>query len=114
MGSDDYVAEQDGHDREVGFAIRVTPPSRGLEEAGPDDGLNANLIKLSDKLLEGLQTMTDHQEYMREREYRHTALADVTFNRVVQWTVLEAIVLALISLGQVLYLKKFFEVKTYL
>jgi len=115
MGSDDYVAEQDGKEREVGFAIRVGLPSRGLEgEAGPDDRLNAHLIQLSDKLIEGLQTMTDHQEYMREREYRHTALADVTFNRVVQWTVLEAIVLALISLGQVLYLKKFFEVKTYL
>jgi hypothetical protein len=115
MGSDDYVSPKDGVDREVGFAIRVIPPRRGIEgEAGPDDRLTAHLIELSEKLMEGLDTMTDHQEYMRERENRHTLLADSTFNRVVQWTLLEAVVLVLISFGQVLYLKKFFEQRRYL
>mmetsp|Transcript_5298 Transcript_5298/g.8112 ORF Transcript_5298/g.8112 Transcript_5298/m.8112 type:complete len:222 (-) Transcript_5298:122-787(-) len=115
MGSDDYVAPKDGIDREVGFAIRVVPPQRGIEgEAGPDDRLTSHLIELSEKLMEGLDTMTDHQEYMRERENRHAMLADSTFNRVKEWTFLEAIVLVLISFGQVLYLKKFFEQRRYL
>ena len=115
MGSDDLVGSKDGIDREVGFAIRVVPPVRGIEgEAGPDDRLTSHLIELSEKLTEGLDTMTDHQEYMRERENRHTVLADSTFNRVVQWTFLEAVVLVLISFGQVLYLKKFFEQRRYL
>mmetsp|Transcript_2395 Transcript_2395/g.5185 ORF Transcript_2395/g.5185 Transcript_2395/m.5185 type:complete len:221 (-) Transcript_2395:145-807(-) len=114
-GSDDYVANKDGSDREVGFAVRVIPPQRGVEgEAGPDDRLTSNLIDMSDRLMEGLRTMSDHQEYMRERENKHMVLADLTFNRIVQWTVLEAVVLILISFGQVLYLKKFFEQRRYL
>lgn len=115
IGSDDYYAPKDGNDREVGFAIHVVPPSRGLEnEAGPDDRLTSNLLEMSNKLMAGLHTMSDHQEYMKERENKHTILADTTFDRVVQWTMLEAIVLALIACGQVLYLKKFFEQKRYL
>ena len=115
MGSDDLVAAKDGIDREIGFSIHVVPPVRGIEgEAGPDDRLTSHLIELSEKLMEGLDTMTDHQEYMRERENRHTLLADSTFNRVVHWTFLEALLLILISFGQVLYLKKFFEQRRYL
>jgi len=115
IGHDDEYGPKDGNDREVGFAIRVVPPARELEnEAGPDTRLTANLLKMSVKLMSGLDTMSDHQEYMRERENRHTILADTTFNRVVQWTMLEAVVLGLIAVGQVLYLKKFFEQRRYL
>lgn len=115
MGNDDYFAPKDGIDREVGFAIRVVPPERGLEgEAGPDDRLTANLLEKSARLMMGLNTLSDHQEYMREREFKHTTLANATFNRVVQWTMLEALVLMLIACGQVLYLRKFFEQRRYL
>ena len=115
IGHDDTYAPKDGNDREIGFAIRVVPPARELEnEAGPDTRLNSHLLELSQKLMAGLETMSDHQEYMRERENRHTILADITFNRVVQWTMLEACVLMLIACGQVLYLKKFFEQRRYL
>lgn len=116
QGSDDFAADADGIDRQVGFAIRVIPPpSRGPgEEAGPDNRLTSHLLDLSAKMMEGLHTMGDHQEYMRERENRHSALADTTLSRIMQWTVLEAIVLILISCGQVLYLKKFFEQRRYL
>ena len=115
LGSDDAYAPKDGIDREIGFALRVVPPSRELEdEAGPDNRLTAHLLELSDQLQDGLRNMADHQAYMRERENRHRMLAMLTFDRLMQWTVLEAVVLALISLGQVLYLKKFFEQKRYL
>ena len=116
IGSDDTYAKQDGIAREVGFALRVIPPPRGLEgeEAGPDDQLTANLLKMSSKLLTGLHTMSDHQEYMRERENKHRILAGLTFHRVMQWTILEAIILILIAFVQVLYLRKFFEQRRYL
>jgi hypothetical protein len=116
LGSDDYYAARDGNSREVGFAVRVVPPLRGLEDekVGPDDRLTSNLLEMCATMNRGLQTMLDHQEYMRERENRHTALADTTFHRVVQWTVLEAVVLVLIACGQVLYLKRFFEQTRYL
>lgn len=116
IGSDDLYAPGDGISREVGFALRADPPARGMDGnlAGPDDRLNSHLLEMSAKLMNGLHTMADHQQYMRERESKHTILADATFNRVVQWTMLEAVVLMLISLGQVLYLRKFFEQRRYL
>ena len=115
-GNDDYVSPKDGINRQVGFALRVIPPpSRGQDDKdGPDNRLTAHLMELSAKMMEGLHTMSDHQEYMRGRENRHSALADTTLSRIVQWTVLEAVVLVLISCGQVLYLKKFFEQRRYL
>lgn len=117
IGSDDKFYPKDGIAREVGFAIRVASQSqRGMEggKAGPDDRLTSHLLEQSAKLMDGLHTMMDHQEYMRGRENKHSVLTEMTFNRVVQWTVLEAIVLALIACGQVLYLKKFFEQRRYL
>ncbi len=116
LGSDDTYAKQDGFPREVGFAIRVVPPARGLdgEIFGPDDQLTANLLTMSSKLLTGLHTMSDHQEYMRERENKHRILAGLTFHTVMQWTILEAIILILIAFAQVLYLKNFFEQRRYL
>jgi len=116
LGSDDYYATKDGNPREVGFAVRVTTPLRGLEDekSGPDDSLTTHLLDMCIKMLAGLQTMADHQEYMRERENHHTILADTTFHRVVQWTVLEAVVLILIATGQVIYLRRFFEKTRYL
>ncbi len=116
VGSDDYFGENDGKSREVGFAVRVTAPLRGLEDGkiGLDDRVTSNLLDMCGTLMRGLQTMGDHQEYMRERENRHMTLAYTTFHRVVQWTVLEAVVLVLIAFGQVLYLKRFFEQTRYL
>lgn len=116
LGADDYIGEQDGLDREVGFALRVSTPRRYLEdsEAGPDDVLTAHLVEMTRELMEGLETMTDHQEYVREREARHLDLSQSTFRRIVQWTVVEAGVLILIAGGQVYYLRKFFEQKRYL
>ena len=85
IGSDDFYAPKDGIDREIGFAIRVEPPQRGLEgEAGPDDRITSNLLTMSSKLMMGLNTLSDHQEYMREREGKHKLLAERTFSRVVQ------------------------------
>ncbi len=116
IGSDDYFGANDGKSREVGFAVRVTSSLRGMEDGkvGPDDRVTSNLLDMCGTLMRGLQTMEDHQEYMRERENRHLTLADATFHRVVQWTVLEAVVLVLIACGQVLYLKRFFEQTRYL
>ena len=73
----------------MGFSLRVMSTLRGLEgAAGPDDRLTSHLMEMSTKLLDGMHTMSDHQEYMRERENRHTVLVDTTFDRVVQWTML--------------------------
>jgi len=116
MGGDDMSpGNSDGLDRKIGFSIRVVPIQRGLEEkAGPDDEKTAKLIELSNVLMEGLETMMDHQAYLRNREAVHRDLTERTFRRVVRWTILEAVVLMAVAGGQVLYLRKFFEQRRYL
>mmetsp|Transcript_52634 Transcript_52634/g.63371 ORF Transcript_52634/g.63371 Transcript_52634/m.63371 type:complete len:225 (-) Transcript_52634:138-812(-) len=113
---DDMSPMGDGLDRRVGFSIRVVPLQRGrnTEEAGPDDEKTAKLIELTNVLTEGLETMMDHQAYLRNREAVHRDLTEMTFQRVVRWTILEAVVLVAVAGGQVIYLRKFFEQRRYL
>mmetsp|Transcript_29538 Transcript_29538/g.43959 ORF Transcript_29538/g.43959 Transcript_29538/m.43959 type:complete len:250 (-) Transcript_29538:364-1113(-) len=108
----------DGKDRTVGFAIRVKPVQRGKDskddKEGPDNEHTANLMSLSSTLIEGLETMKDHQQYVKDREARYLLLAAHSYQRVMRWTFVEALVLMFIAGGQIMYLRKFFEQKRYL
>jgi len=113
------IQRADGNERTVGFAVRVKAPKRAKvgdnsSEEGPEDERTSNLISMSDTLLEGFYTMQDHQEYLKDREAKHQLLTTQTYGRIMRWTCLEALVLCFIAGGQVMYLKKFFEKKTYL
>jgi len=115
MDGDDIYEMYDGNDRTVGFSVRVVTLQRGVEEEeGPDDENTSRLIEMSNSLLSWLSSMMDHQDYMRNREAVHKDLTEATFHRVVRWTLLEAFVLVLVSGGQVIYLRKFFEQRRYL
>jgi hypothetical protein len=56
----------------------------------------------------------DHYDYLRSREAVQRDLVEATLDRVVRWTVLEAVLLIGIAFGQVLFYRKFFEKKHYL
>lgn len=58
-----------------------------------------------------MNSITDLQKYMRGREKTHRATTESTKRRVLWWSVLESIVLVAMSIWQVVYLRKFFEVK---
>jgi len=109
----------DGNDRHIGFSIRVVPLQHGNADIvekhaeGPDDENTARLIEMSSGLLTWIDSLMDHQDYMRVRESVHRDLAEATFRRVIRWTLLEALVLICVSGGQVIYLKKFFEQRRY-
>jgi len=58
-----------------------------------------------------LETIRVDLMYLRGRESAHRDTAESTNERVLWYSVIESLVLVTISLGQVYYLRKFFEVK---
>jgi len=78
------------------------------------DGEAASDTKLEDMIKElaaGLLGVKHEQDYMEARERVHRAINESTNSRVVMWACFEAIVLLSMTLGQVYYLKQFFEVR---
>ncbi|MEQ2185374.1 Transmembrane emp24 domain-containing protein 2, partial [Goodea atripinnis] len=69
--------------------------------------------KGQDMETEGTNTgyVKHEQEYMEVRERIHRAINDNTNSRVVLWSFFEALVLVAMTLGQIYYLKRFFEVR---
>lgn len=58
-----------------------------------------------------LTTIKHEQEYMNIRDQLHREINESTNSRVVLWSIFEAVVLIIMTLGQVYYLKRFFEVR---
>ncbi|CAH0402763.1 unnamed protein product [Chilo suppressalis] len=80
--------------------------------AGKEEEMDHN--KLEDMIKElatTLKTVKHEQEYMQVRDRIHRGINESTNSHVVMWSVFEASVLLLMTLGQVYYLKRFFEVQ---
>lgn len=103
-------------DRTVGFAVRVRSPSRALADMvqGPDGEKALELIEWAEDLTEEWDTLMDHYDYLRSREAIQEELSEKIFQRVMHWTIVEAVLLITIATAQVMYFKKFFEKRRYL
>merc|ERR1712048_1083684 len=75
------------------------------------DESHSKLHGMMTDLASQMTTVKHEQEYMEVRERIHTAINENTNSRVVLWAFFESIVLILMTLGQVYYLKRFFEVR---
>ncbi|XP_001604135.1 transmembrane emp24 domain-containing protein 2 [Nasonia vitripennis] len=83
-------------------------PAAGAQEG---DGPNAKLDDVIKELSTSLWSVKSEQEYMQVRDRNHRTINESTNFRVVVWSFFEATVLVCMTLGQVYYLKRFFEVR---
>jgi len=92
---------------ELGDAPKAKPG-----EAGEDADVNHNkLEEMVNELSSALTQVKHEQDYMAVRERVHRSINESTNSRVVLWSFFEALVLVTMTLGQIYYLKQFFEVR---
>ncbi|XP_018354726.1 PREDICTED: transmembrane emp24 domain-containing protein-like [Trachymyrmex septentrionalis] len=75
---------------------------------------DSNHGKLDDMIKDlstSLWGVKNEQEYMQVRDRNHRAINESTNFRVVVWAFFEAMVLVCVTIGQIFYLKRFFEVR---
>ncbi|CAG9815152.1 unnamed protein product [Phaedon cochleariae] len=88
------------------MAIGESPKSEAQE------GENPNKMEDMIKELSGsLSGVKQEQEYMQLRDRIHRSINESTNSRVVMWSFFEALILVAMTIGQVYYLKRFFEVR---
>lgn len=86
-------------------------PDAGHAAAGADGSEHNKLEEQIKELTSALTAVKHEQEYMTVRDRIHRSINESTNSRVVLWAFFEALVLVAMTLGQVFYLKRFFEVR---
>lgn len=76
-------------------------------ELSEEEDLEKTIKQLSHILI----SVKHEQEYMSVRDRIHRSINESTNSRVVLWALFEAVVLITVVVGQVWYLKRFFEVR---
>ncbi|GMM30939.1 Emp24 protein [Martiniozyma asiatica (nom. inval.)] len=83
----------------------------GVVYVDVNDNSNDNLDSSVRKLLELVYDVKNEQNYIVVRERTHRNTAESTNTRVKYWSTIQLIVVVLNSVFQVMYLKRFFEVR---
>ncbi|KAH0952676.1 hypothetical protein HN011_006509 [Eciton burchellii] len=100
----------------VMFNMDIDENRKQNEENAGVEGQNGDTShgKLDDMIKDlstSLWGVKNEQEYMQVRDRNHRAINESTNFRVVMWAFFEAMVLVCVTIGQIFYLKRFFEVR---
>lgn len=96
----------------VMFNVEIGEPTAAEKKEGETVEADPNnLDEMIKQLANSLRTVKHEQEYMSVRDRIHRNINESTNSRVVVWAGFEALVLAVMVFGQVMYLKRFFEVR---
>ncbi|XP_058834195.1 transmembrane emp24 domain-containing protein 2 [Topomyia yanbarensis] len=96
----------------VMFSMEIGEAPKGTIGAVNEGEVGHTKLEDMIKELSGTLTSIKHeQDYMHVRDRIHRTINESTNSRVVMWSVFEALVLVVMTVGQVYYLKRFFEVK---
>jgi emp24/gp25L/p24 family/GOLD len=101
----------------VGFYVRMSPAApRSLPDtvAGPDAERALRVIDSAVVIQNNWYDLQNHFDFLRQREAVHTHMTSQILNRVMTWTVIEAVLVVGMAVAQVLYWRKFFEQRRYL
>lgn len=95
----------------VMFNMEIGETPKEEVAAGTDEGHQNQLEQMIKELSSSLTNVKHEQEYMQVRDRIHRSINESTNSRVVMWAFFEALVLIVMTVGQVYYLKRFFEVR---
>jgi len=95
----------------VMFSMDIGEAPKTSEELKANDASHNKLEEQIKELSSALTAVKHEQEYMAVRDRIHRSINESTNSRVVLWAFFEALVLVAMTLGQVFYLKRFFEVR---
>ncbi|GAM18347.1 hypothetical protein SAMD00019534_015220, partial [Acytostelium subglobosum LB1] len=96
-------------EKTVSFMVVVGERSQmaDLAKKGDITPLERQIVQLAD----GVQAILNEQNNLKMREITHRNTAESTNSRVTWWAFFEAVLLVTMSLWQIYYLRRFFEVK---
>ena len=101
---------------QAGFDLRVQMLARALpdEELGPDAQRALGLLQAAAATERQWQNLLDHFDFLRNREAVHRQLSWQIYRRITGWSIIEAVLVVTMAVGQVWYWKSFFEQRRYL
>lgn len=103
-------SRHDGQPRTVGLNFNFEPANEALELHNQN---NKN-VRASWNLSKDIGKLDTHYTFMRSREAKHRSVVERTFSRLMGYTILEGFVLLVVSVGQILYFRRFLERRRYM